>query len=774
MGRKKTFIDKKSATTYALVYRSTDGADDDAGAAALALAAEQGGRVLAADGADRVLVAQQPARPGEGPPRAAGGGPPPHDPRAVYRHFFGGGDSDEGEGLGPGGGGGGIPEAKRRELLSLGFPDDGYDYLKHMRVVGGGAGGPRRQQQQQQAADGEDEGQQRGGAGGPSSAPSPSASSSSAAAAVETVGPATFLRAPRLRAPAPDVRLVDARGVRTTVEATVAADELEAEMRALGLGGAARSELPARGALAAELAEVEAALAAEEEEDDEATLLAAEEEEEQAAAEAAAEEEQEAAAAGGGGGNSSSRRRGAKRGVAALTSATLEGRGDLEDDFLAFANAPPPGEERRALAPAAPVVVVGGFDEEDQGEGEGEGEGGVRRRSGRGARGTDARPAEAAAYADLNAQFDRLMHEEYDDEDEEEDEADEEQHDQEEEEEEEEEEQGGGRRGHRGRARTVGEELTPARLAALLSGGVGGGDEAPYDDDDDAYLDEYAHEEDDADDDERAKQRRERQRQARARALAELEGCAPVVPNAARVVSLDERDDEVLAATRARVAAAPRLRGDDEVDARGRVLGGAGDVGHGDEPLETLHVRRVRDRWDCESVLSLRTTASFQPSRIGDGSGPGGRRPRSLLLSPGGAAAGAGGGGGGGGLIRLSQRTGLPAGYGARAQLQQQQASGLVELDEEGEEEGEEAMMDEDDDEDDEDDAAPRDAGERRPRGETADERRARKAQAKAAQRAARENKRQLKAAFREEAGKQRRQRAAVGAGSGASTFVIP
>lgn len=33
-----------------------------------------------------------------------------------------------------------MSEARRRELLELGFPDDGYDYLRHMRTMGvGGA-----------------------------------------------------------------------------------------------------------------------------------------------------------------------------------------------------------------------------------------------------------------------------------------------------------------------------------------------------------------------------------------------------------------------------------------------------------------------------------------------------------------------------------------------------------------------------------------------------------------------------------------------------------
>ena len=31
-----------------------------------------------------------------------------------------------------------ISEERRKELIELGFPDDGYDYLKHMRVLGRG------------------------------------------------------------------------------------------------------------------------------------------------------------------------------------------------------------------------------------------------------------------------------------------------------------------------------------------------------------------------------------------------------------------------------------------------------------------------------------------------------------------------------------------------------------------------------------------------------------------------------------------------------------
>ena len=34
---------------------------------------------------------------------------------------------------------GAVSEARRRELVELGFPDDGYDYIRHMRTLGANA-----------------------------------------------------------------------------------------------------------------------------------------------------------------------------------------------------------------------------------------------------------------------------------------------------------------------------------------------------------------------------------------------------------------------------------------------------------------------------------------------------------------------------------------------------------------------------------------------------------------------------------------------------------
>ena len=89
MGRRKPFIDKKSATTYSLLYNDTEESGEDA------LAARNSEHAPAkVDHA--AVIAQLQGRQQEGP---------------VLQ----------------------LPEDRRRELVSLGFPDDGYDYLKHLK-----------------------------------------------------------------------------------------------------------------------------------------------------------------------------------------------------------------------------------------------------------------------------------------------------------------------------------------------------------------------------------------------------------------------------------------------------------------------------------------------------------------------------------------------------------------------------------------------------------------------------------------------------------------
>ncbi|XP_030461044.1 uncharacterized protein LOC115681284 [Syzygium oleosum] len=141
MGRKaKKFIDKKKSATFQLLSRdSADPGFDDA------------------PGGDRIFVRvdNNPYSAGtlEDADNDGDGG---DDPMSMYADAPGdcdGGGSDDGAtgGVvgtrGVGGGGGDVasasrlPEHVRREILELGFPDDGYNYLSHLREIRNAGGG---------------------------------------------------------------------------------------------------------------------------------------------------------------------------------------------------------------------------------------------------------------------------------------------------------------------------------------------------------------------------------------------------------------------------------------------------------------------------------------------------------------------------------------------------------------------------------------------------------------------------------------------------------
>ena len=92
MGRRKPFIDKKSATTYSLLYNDADETGDD----------EAPGR------ADR----------------DAGAATSKTEHRAIIAELHSW--QDEAPVVQ-------ISEERRREIVDFGFPDDGYDYLKHLK-----------------------------------------------------------------------------------------------------------------------------------------------------------------------------------------------------------------------------------------------------------------------------------------------------------------------------------------------------------------------------------------------------------------------------------------------------------------------------------------------------------------------------------------------------------------------------------------------------------------------------------------------------------------
>ncbi|KXZ50913.1 hypothetical protein GPECTOR_14g16 [Gonium pectorale] len=116
MGKKKAFIDKKKAVTYSLVYRDPSEEQDG----------EDGGeRTLALPGGHR----------GAGAPVAEDDDYDYYDEAgSLYESEYSMCRSAA-EHADPTYA---MTEERRRELLSLGFPDDGYDYLRHLRDLGRG------------------------------------------------------------------------------------------------------------------------------------------------------------------------------------------------------------------------------------------------------------------------------------------------------------------------------------------------------------------------------------------------------------------------------------------------------------------------------------------------------------------------------------------------------------------------------------------------------------------------------------------------------------
>lgn len=192
---KKKFIDKRNATTYSLVYRSAeDGAGDGEN--------QSDERVLYDKNAKQEnAVSQESEKERYGNPLSW---------------------LKEEEGIWGGGqvGTSGLDESRRQELIELGFDDDGYDYLKHLRTLGRGQA---RLEVVQEDRSNED----AGGEGKEGKIVLHVDKKKNANKETESVldGASVFVQAPVSRAPEEDVAVFDASGL--TVLQQVA-DENEA------------------------------------------------------------------------------------------------------------------------------------------------------------------------------------------------------------------------------------------------------------------------------------------------------------------------------------------------------------------------------------------------------------------------------------------------------------------------------------------------------------------------------------------------------------------
>ncbi|KVI06501.1 protein LTV1 homolog [Cynara cardunculus var. scolymus] len=134
MGRKKKFIDKKKAATFQLISRDSSDPNYSEG--------PSGDRVFVrVDGnSEKAFFDEHDGELNE-----------EEDPNGIFddapednsgEEMGGQGESFEKQTTGGRlGGGSSLPDHVRREILELGFPDDGYNYLFHLREIRNGGGG---------------------------------------------------------------------------------------------------------------------------------------------------------------------------------------------------------------------------------------------------------------------------------------------------------------------------------------------------------------------------------------------------------------------------------------------------------------------------------------------------------------------------------------------------------------------------------------------------------------------------------------------------------
>lgn len=202
---KKKFIDKKKSVTYSLVYRSTE--DADALPERTLMEAGRGGAAAGQPDVEAVAEAHQTAV-------ATRRYPPGHPLAWIEDQELQGEMTDE----------------RRRELVELGFPDDGYDYLRHVRTLGVGAGSLEGLAGKQQRSEDEDEEDKEAVA----AVAAATAAKEAALLATRTetttailggkcpskmketgpVGPSVFMKAAALQQPEADVAVFDAAGLR--------------------------------------------------------------------------------------------------------------------------------------------------------------------------------------------------------------------------------------------------------------------------------------------------------------------------------------------------------------------------------------------------------------------------------------------------------------------------------------------------------------------------------------------------------------------------------
>jgi len=132
MGKKKQFIDKKKSATFQLLARdsSDPNYDDSPGGDRVFVRVDNNSVSVFADGVPAGVSGSGRYEEDEEPDSIFADAPEDNDEGDDDRVF---GNLEPGTKA--------LPEHVRKEILELGFPDDGYNYLLHLRKIKNAGGG---------------------------------------------------------------------------------------------------------------------------------------------------------------------------------------------------------------------------------------------------------------------------------------------------------------------------------------------------------------------------------------------------------------------------------------------------------------------------------------------------------------------------------------------------------------------------------------------------------------------------------------------------------
>ena len=136
--KRRAFIDKSKSTTYTVVCREVDESDGDEADEAVGKGTDAAAELVGRVGTVKAAVGDDEELELGGLLNVDDDG---DDEEAFYKAWRKRREEDAAKGASHGGQQENtLPHERRMEILALGFPDDGYDYLQHLKAIGGADG----------------------------------------------------------------------------------------------------------------------------------------------------------------------------------------------------------------------------------------------------------------------------------------------------------------------------------------------------------------------------------------------------------------------------------------------------------------------------------------------------------------------------------------------------------------------------------------------------------------------------------------------------------